>query len=113
MKNLLKKYYKFFVFVIMSVCYFSYSYAQEELIEPYLELSYTKKVDGQKLLIGKLTNYINRQEVPIVNAEINFYFADSLITQIPTDEKGEAVLLISNDYKIPKDEEGRYPGSGS
>lgn len=83
--------------------------AQEELIEPVMEMTYLKDTDGKINLRTVMVNYVNRMPVPLPGLEIAFYAGEDSQQKLGsavTDEEGLAVLVLEGDTDLPADEDG-------
>ena len=83
--------------------------AEEEPIEPVMEMTYLKDTYGKINLRSSMINYVNRMPVPLAGLEIVFFAGeDSLVElgSVQTDEEGLAVLVLEGDPELPAGEDG-------
>ncbi len=84
---------------------------EQEIISPYIQLSYFKNTDGQRILKTALTYSKNRMELPLPGMEISFYSGEGqndLIGTVITDEKGTALLNLNSDASFKTDNDGMW-----
>ena len=78
--------------------------AEEETVEPVMEMIYLKDSEGNINLRSNMVNYVNRMPVPLPGLIIEFYAGeDSLISlgSVTTDGDGWAVLQIDDGLDLP------------
>ncbi len=82
-----------------------------DVISPYIQLQYFKNTDDQRTLKTSLTYSKNRMELPIPGMEISFYTGTDdleLLGTGITDEKGIALLDLTDDMKLMTDTDGMW-----
>ena len=80
-----------------------------EDIEPVMEMTYLKDMDGRINLRTSMVDYVNRQPFPLGGLQINFFAGeDSLINLgiVTTDEDGMAILELGGNIALPLTEAG-------
>ena len=78
--------------------------AEEEPIEPVMEMTYIKDNEGNINLRSNMVNYVNRMPVPLPGLEIVFHAGeDSLVNlgSITTDEDGWAIMVLDDGISLP------------
>jgi hypothetical protein len=94
--------------------------AEEEPIEPVMELIYLKDTEGKINLRSTMVNYVNRLPVPLPGLGIDFFAGeDSLVAlgSLITDAEGLAVLELEGEHDLPVSADGsvryfaEYPGT--
>jgi len=76
----------------------------EEPIEPVMEMTYLKDLDGIINLRTSMLDYVNRQPVPLEGLKINYYAGeDSIISlgSMTTDEDGMAAFRLGDNSTLP------------
>lgn len=78
--------------------------AEEEPIEPVMEMTYVKDSEGNINLRSNMVNYVNRMPVPLPGLLIEYYAGeDSLINlgSVNTDGDGWAILQLDDGLDLP------------
>jgi hypothetical protein len=78
--------------------------AEEEPIEPVMEMTYVKDNEGDINLRSNMVNYVNRMPVPLPGLEIAFYAGeDSIVSlgSVTTDADGLAILVLEKRMDLP------------
>jgi len=78
--------------------------AEEETVEPVMEMIYLKDSEGSINLRSNMVNYVNRMPVPLPGLLIEFYAGeDSLVSlgSVTTDGDGWAVLQLDGGLDLP------------
>ena len=77
--------------------------------EPKLNFAYLNNTEGVKVLTCEISSKIDRQFLPIENAEINFYAGfdnEMKLGTVKSDKKGKAVFEIKPDMLLPMNDTG-------
>jgi hypothetical protein len=78
--------------------------AEEEAVEPVMEMTYLKDTEGNINLRSSMVNYVNRMPVPLPGLEIVFHAGeDSLVNlgSVTTDEEGWAIMVLDDGMSLP------------
>lgn len=84
---------------------------EAEMISPYLMIQYFKDTDNQKMIKGTLTYSKNRMELPLPGMKLTFFTGTDKPLQLEspvTDDKGVAVVKLTDDMKLPVDNDGQW-----
>lgn len=102
----------FLLFVISILCISISLKAQEdepEILEPYMEFSYWKNTQDQKVLRVKMSYFTDLFQLPIEGLEIKFYTGETdpvFIGSELTNERGLVNFIIDDKLEIPLNEDG-------
>jgi hypothetical protein len=79
-------------------------------ISPYIQISYLKNTDNQRILKTSLTYSMNRMELPLTGMEISFFTGENKthLTTVITDNKGIATFAIPADMKLNTGSDGKW-----
>ena len=78
--------------------------AEEEPIEPVMEMTYLKDSEGKINLRSNMVNYVNRMPVPLPGLEIVFYAGENSLVNlgsVVTDADGWAILVVEDGSTLP------------
>lgn len=83
----------------------------QEKISPYFQVSYLKNTENKRYLKASLTYSRDRMEVPIPAMNVSFYTGSDRKVKLEqgiTDDKGIAVILLSDSLDLPESRDGSW-----